>query len=181
MESAISKNWWLVLLKGVILILLAFLVFGNPMGTLLGLSLFLGIGILIAGIIIVIIALAAKNEMENWGWKLAEGILDIIFGFMLIANPEITSVVIPFIIGFWAVFYGILITIGAFSLEKTDWKLLILGVLTILLGNVIMFNPIFMGITLSIWIGITLLVAGIYNVVYSFDIKKIEKVAEEIV
>lgn len=180
MKRVISKNWWLVLLKGVILILLAFLVFSNPMGTLLGLSLFLGIGILITGVIIVIIALAAKNEMENWGWKLAEGILDIVFGFMLMANPEITAVVIPFMIGFWAIFYGILITIGAFSLKKLDWKLLIFGILTILLGNVIMFNPIFMGITLSIWIGITLLVAGIYNVVYSLDIKKIKNVVKEI-
>ena len=33
--------------------------------------------------------------MDNWGWKLAEGILDVLFGFILIANPEITAVIKP--------------------------------------------------------------------------------------
>jgi uncharacterized membrane protein HdeD (DUF308 family) len=141
----------------------------------MGISLFLGLGLLLTGIVISIMALAGKKEMDNWGWKLAEGLLDILFGFILIANPEITAVIIPFLIGFWAIFYGILFIAGAFSTEKFNWALLIGGVLTVIFGNIILFNPIIFGITISIWIGITLLVTGIANIVLAFDIKSLKK------
>ncbi len=179
MEIIINKNWWLVMLKGIVLIVLAFIVFNNPGATLLGIALFIGIGLLLTGVAIIIIALAGKKEMDNWGWKLAEGMLDVLFGFILIANPEITAVVLPFLIGFWAMFYGILLTVGAFNLKKISWSLLIAGVLTIILGYIIMFNPIVLGLTISIWIGITLLVVGIANVAFAFDIKKIKQAANE--
>ncbi len=167
------------MLKGIVLIVLAFIVFNNPGATLLGIALFIGIGLLLTGVAIIIIALAGKKEMDNWGWKLAEGMLDALFGFILIANPEITAVVLPFMIGFWAVFYGILLTVGAFSSVKISLALLIAGILTIILGYIIMFNPIVLGLTISIWIGITLLVVGIANVAFAFDIKKIKQAANE--
>ena len=175
MENLANKNWWLVLLKGLILIILAFVVFSNPGVTIIGISLFLGLGLLLTGIVISIMALAGKKEMDNWGWKLAEGLLDVLFGFILIANPEITAVIIPFLIGFWAIFYGVLLTVGAFSTAKFSWALLIGGILIILFGNIILFNPIIFGITISVWIGITLLVTGIANVVLAFDVKSLKK------
>ncbi|NOQ97134.1 MAG: hypothetical protein GQ561_03140 [Calditrichae bacterium] len=175
MENVMNKNWWLVLLKGLVLILLAFVVFGNPGGTLMGISLFIGIGLIVTGLVISIMALAGKKEMDNWGWKLAEGLLDILFGFILIANPGITAVIIPFLIGFWATFYGILLIVSAFSTAKFNWVLLTGGILIIILGNVILFNPVIFEITISVWIGITLLLIGIANVVLAFDIKSIKK------
>jgi uncharacterized membrane protein HdeD (DUF308 family) len=181
MESLSKKNWMLVLLKGLVLIFLAFLVLNNPVGALLGISTFIGIGFLITGVLSVTVSLAAKKEMKNWSWKLAEGILDIVFGFLLIANPEITAVVIAFVLGFWVVFYGILLTVGAFNSDKFNLINLIFGILIIFLGNFIMFNPIFTGLSLSIWIGISLLMAGIFNVVYSLDLKKQTGVVKEVV
>ena len=179
MENLSNKNWWLVLLKGLILIVLAFVVFNNPGATLLSITLFVGIGFLVAGLVISIMSLAGKKEMDNWGWKLAEGLLDIFFGFILIANPEITAVIIPFLIGFWATFYGVLLIVSAFSTAKFSWILLIGGILILILGNIILFNPIIFEITLSAWIGITLLIAGIANVILSFDIKSIKQAVTE--
>lgn len=180
MKSAVNKNWWLVLLKGVILIVLAFIVFGNPVETLLSISIFLGLGFLLSGIVITFLAFAAKNEMDNWGWKLAEGLLDILFGFILIANPEVTAVIFPFLIGFWATFYGILLIVGAFYTVKFSWTLMISGILTVILGYIVLFNPIVSVITISIWIGITLLVLGISNIVFAFEIKNIQKEVNEL-
>jgi uncharacterized membrane protein HdeD (DUF308 family) len=179
MEKMANKNWWLVLLKGLLLIVLAFIVIGNPGDTLLAIALFIGIAFLLTGFAIIFVALLGKNDLENWSWKLAEGILDVLLGFILIANPEITAIVIPFLIGFWALFYGILLTVGAFSSKEFSWIMLLVGILTIILGNIIMFNPIVMGLTLAIWIGITLLIVGIANVAFSFDIKKLKQAIQE--
>jgi uncharacterized membrane protein HdeD (DUF308 family) len=179
MENGMNKNWWLVLIKGLIMIGLAFIVFNHPGDTLLGITLFIGIGVLITGISIIVIAFAGKKDMDNWGWKLAEGMLDVLFGFILIANPEITAVVIPFMIGFWVMFYGVLITVNAFSSKKFSWALMLAGILTIILGYIIIFHPIIFGLTISVWVGITLLFVGISNVFFAFDIKKIKKAVIE--
>ena len=180
MENAINKNWWLVLLKGLILIGLSFIVFNHPGDTLLGITLIIGIGVLLTGIAIIVIALSGRKDIDNWGWKLAEGMLDVLFGFILIANPEITAVVIPFMIGFWAMFYGVILAANAFSSKKFSWAMLIAGILTIILGYIVIFNPIVFGLTISIWIGITLLFVGIYNVFFAFDIKKGKSAVKEL-
>lgn len=180
MDVVRKQDWWLILLKGIVLLLLSFLVFANPVSTLLGISLFIGIGILITGVIIVVVAVNGKKELEHWKWKLVEGVLDIFLGFMLVANPQITAVVLPFMLAFWIVFYGILLTVGAFNQKKFNWGLLILGVLTVILGNIVMFDPLLLGLTISIWIGLALLSAGIYNIMFSLDVKKLKNEVEAV-
>jgi uncharacterized membrane protein HdeD (DUF308 family) len=96
METTTFKNWWLVLIKGIILIILAFVIFRHPVGILMGITVYMGIGLLLTGIALIIAAIAARNDIENWGWRLAEGILDALFGIMLLANPGITAVVTYF-------------------------------------------------------------------------------------
>lgn len=178
MENLSKKSWILILTKGIILIILSLLVFFNPMGTLLGISVFIGIGLLITGVIVAMVAWGSKDELDNWKWKLAEGILDILFGFILISNPQITAIVIPFIIGFWIIFYGIIVIVSAFGDGKLKWSSLILGIIIIWLGNMIMFNPLIFGITVSIWIGLGLLSAGLYVIIHSLEVKKITKIIQ---
>ena len=179
MEETTSKNWWLVLIKGIILIILAFVIFRHPVGTLVGITFYMGIGLLLTGIALIIAAIAARNDMENWGWRLAEGILDALIGIMLLANPGITAAVIPFLIGFWAFFNGILLFVGSFGSKKAGngnwWLELIAGILTVIIGYGITFNPVVGIFTITTFIGISLLIVGFFNVVLSFDLRKIHK------
>ena len=65
------------------------------MGTLVGITFYMGISLLLTGIALIIAAIADRNDIENWGWRLAEGILDALIGIILLANPGITATVIP--------------------------------------------------------------------------------------
>jgi uncharacterized membrane protein HdeD (DUF308 family) len=65
------KYWWLILLRGIILIALALYVFVNPVGALVGLALYIGIGLLITGIFEISTALSLRKVNDNWGWNLA--------------------------------------------------------------------------------------------------------------
>ncbi len=76
-------------------------------------------------------------------------------------------------------FYRVIIAANAFSSKKFGWAMLIAGILTIILGYIVIFNPIVFGLTIAIWIGITLLIVGIYNVFFAFDIKKLKKALTE--
>ena len=45
MEKQITKNWYMVLIKGIIMILLAILVLNHPGESLMGVAVYLGIGL----------------------------------------------------------------------------------------------------------------------------------------
>lgn len=178
----IAKNWWLVLLKGILLIALAIFVFRQPVGTILVLAVYIGIVLLVTGLTLIVVSLSARKEMDNWGWRLAEGLLDVLFGFVLVANPGVTAVVLPFLIGFWAIFYGILMFVDAFAAKSAGmdqwWLQLILGVLMVLFGDMVAFNPVVGIMTVTIWIGLAMLIAGIFNVILALGLRKLKKAVE---
>lgn len=177
--NSISKNWWLVLIKGIILLLLAFYVFQHPVDALVGMALFLGIGLLIGGISLVIVAFSVRKESDNWGWKLAEGILDIIFALVLLSNPAVTAAVFPFIVGFWIIIYGVIIIANSFKNWKegaSNWWMGILGgILGIIAGYFVMTDPLTGAITVTIWIGFGFLILGILSIALAFRLRKMGK------
>ncbi|MFK5857143.1 MAG: DUF308 domain-containing protein [Bacteroidota bacterium] len=171
MEKQISKNWYLTLIKGVIMTLLAVLLFTSPADSLFAYVLYIGIGFIIAGIAIIVQGIAAKGILDNWGWIVFGGVMDIFLGFILIAHPALTVSIIPIMIGFWAAFYGIFLIIDAFSGTGGTVLKIIFGILILIMANTIIFNPVSFGLTLAIWLGVILLFAGIYNIINSFSLK----------
>ncbi|MBN1197925.1 MAG: DUF308 domain-containing protein [Bacteroidales bacterium] len=171
MEKQTNKHWYWILIKGIIMILLAVLILQNPGGSLLAIALYIGIGFLVTGLIVIVQGFALKKHFPNWGWRVFEGILDIVLGFILIAHPALTATVLPFIIGFWGVIYGFYLTIDGFSGDRNAVVKSITGILLLILSFLIMFNPVFAGVALVIWVGIILLIGGIYNVIGSFSLK----------
>jgi len=171
MENQIGKKRSFQLVKGIVLVILAILVLMSPGGALLAWAVYIGIGMLVAGIVITIQGYNAKGILENWGWRVFEGILDIFIGFMLLANPAVTASVLPFVIGFWGSFYGVMLVVDAFAEKGGRGVKIISGILVFLLSTGIMFNPLLAGLSIAIWFGIILLVAGIFNVIDSLSSK----------
>lgn len=175
METKLLRNWWLILIKGIILIILSFVVFNHPVDALVGVALYIGIALLLTGIVLIFTSISARRSMENWGWKLAEGVLDTLFGLMLLANPGVSAVVLPFIVGFWVLFYGIMLFVDSFEVKKAGlkgwWLQLITGILTVIIGYTITFNPVAGILTITMFMGIAILLFGIYNVILAFGLK----------
>jgi len=172
MENQITSNWYMVLIKGILMILLAFLVFSSPGGALLASIMYIGIALLITGFMILYRGMSSRKENTKWGWVVFEGLLDILLGYVLLSNPLVTATILPFVFGFWAVFYGALLFITSFSATENKMMKIISGLLLFFIGAMIMRNPIFAGMSLAIWVAILLLIAGIYNVIISFSLKK---------
>lgn len=172
------KNWWLVLIKGIILVILAIFVFRHPVSALVGLALYVGISLLVTGIFLVIAALTNRKSVDNWGWRLAEGLMDILFGFVLLSNPAVTAAVFPFIVGFWIIMYSIMFIADSFNDKKegaSDWWMgLIGGILGVILGFFVTNNPLAGAITVTFWIGLGFLILGIVNIFASLRLKKLK-------
>ena len=167
-----KANWYMVLIKGIVMILLAILVFNSPGGALLAYALYIGLGLLLTGIVMLFRGISLRKVNTNWGWTVFEGLLDIFLGYVLLANPLVTAAILPFIFGFWAVFYGVLLLIHSFSGSENKGMKIVSAILMIFIGMMIMHNPLIAGMTVAIWVAILLLIVGIYNVIISFSLKK---------
>ena len=101
-----------------------------------------------------------------WGWILAYAILVILIGFVALANPIATGLTTGVLLGVFLIGYGVLaIVSGVSSLsDRGRWTEVLLGVLGVVTGGFILFNP-FAGAISLVWaLGFWLLVSGIFQV-----------------
>jgi len=172
------KHWWMTLIKGIILILLAFFVFNHPVGMLVGIVMYFSIALLITGALTIIASISSTKTDEDWGWKLTGGVIDVIFAIILLSNPGITAAILPFILGFWILVYGIMLFGGSFKAKKEGddnwWLSLLGGMLTIVIGYFIMSDLFAGAVAITMWLGLGLLIVGIINVVVSLKMRKVK-------
>lgn len=174
----LNKLWWVTLLRGIILVLLAFFVFRHPVNALIGVAIYIGISLLVTGLIQTGVSIGFRNTFPNWGWILAGGLIDIVFGFALLSNPALTASTLPFVVGFWIIISGIMSFADAFQSRKEGnslWGLGMLGgALSVLIGYFIMSNLLVGALAITTWMGIGFAIAGVVNIVIGFKLKALK-------
>ena len=74
----------------------------------------------------------------GWGWRLFEGIVDVLFGLVMLIHPMISAALIPVIIGIWVFIRGLMYLIDALSWRRNrsrDWSgYAVIGVLLMVFG-----------------------------------------------
>lgn len=184
MTTSHFKKWWLLLIKGFILILLSIIIMMNPERTIVTISIFMGISLIITGIVLLFISSELRKAMDNWTMRLAEGLLDIVFGFFLLAHPDVGLALVPILIGFWVIFYGVLILAGSFQfVERMKFRqkaIMLVGIITIILGFIIAYNPNITIVSISILIGVPILIIGLANIFFAVNMKHLDPGQKEI-
>ena len=128
---------------------------------------------MLSGLSLIIMAMGSRKLLPNWGLYLAEGVVDVLFAFVLMTNPGITAAVLPFVIGFWMMFLGIISFVDAIQSGGSDRMMRIFGGLaTIVIGYLVSGNLIIGALTITFWIGLGFLMAGLVNVIFAMKLKK---------
>ena len=104
--SSAVKNWWVSLLLGLLYILIAICLMFTPMASYVALSLLFSVAMFVSGTLEILFAVSNRKHISSWGWYLAGGIIDLILGIYLMASPELSMTVLPFILAFWLMFRG---------------------------------------------------------------------------
>ncbi len=176
------KQWYLPLIVGILLVILGFYVLATPLTSYLALSFVFSISFLFSGLMEIIFALNNKNEIEGWGWYLAGGILNTLFGLLLLSNPAISLATLPFVIGFFVMFKSVQYLSFALDLKQYGIKnwvwILVFSILGMIFSFILLWNPVFAGLTIVIWTGMAIISAGLASCILSFQLKKLKNISE---
>lgn len=178
------KHWYLPLIVGVLFVGLGIWTIFSPMETYLGLAILFAIGFLVSGIFEIAFAITNRKNLDHWGWELANGIFSLLIGIILTSNPVMTLATLPLFIGFIVMFKSIMAISTSLELKKygvIDWgNLMAFGILGLIFSFILIWNPVFAGLTIVVWTGIAVTTIGFYVIYYSFKLKKLHKLDKEI-
>lgn len=167
--QTIGKNWWVLLIRGILAILFGILAFALPGATLLTLVLIYGIYALADGIAAIVVGARTR------GWTfILMGALGIIVGILTFVYPGITAVVLLYLVAAWAIVRGIFEIAAAVVWRRVisnEWFLILGGVISIIFGAV-MLADLAAGALAIIWlIGVWAVVFGIVLVILAFRVR----------
>lgn len=186
MENQLFKNvkeavnhWYLQLIIGIIMVATAIWTFKSPAASYLALSLVFSISFLISGLMEVIYAISNRKTIDHWGWSFVFGFITLLIGIMMITNPAISLVTLPFYVGFTLLFRSFGAIGLAFDLKNygvLDWgTLLAIGILGAIFSFILLWNPILGGMTIVFWTGMLFLVTGIFSIYLSLKMRNLHK------
>jgi uncharacterized membrane protein HdeD (DUF308 family) len=102
-----GDHLWMLLLEGVLGIVTGLLVFSWPGITALLLVFVIGVWAVITGVLEIISAVRLRKVVRHeWAWIIS-GVLSIVFGLLLLANPGAGALALAWLIGAYAVLFGI--------------------------------------------------------------------------
>ncbi len=171
---ALSQEWWIFLLEGVVSIIFGLLLLFWPGPTTGVLIVLVGLFALLSGFVGVFAAIGAAGNHQPWGWKLTTAVLGVLVGLAIIRWPGATAVFVLYLVGFWLILGGIVGIVEAFAAHRAishAWLLLLSSVVAILFGIAMFAWPVVsLRVVLSL-IGIYAIVQGIILCVLAFQVR----------
>lgn len=162
-RAGLARNWWAVVLRGVIAVAFGLLALLAPGLTIETLVLVFGAYALVDGVFAIIAAARALAAHERWGLLLLEGGLGVAAGIGAWAVPGLAVVVFVTLLSAWAVITGGLLLATAFRLDSGhgNWLAGLGGVVSIVWGVLLWVWPIVGAVVLTLWFGAYALIFGV--------------------
>jgi uncharacterized membrane protein HdeD (DUF308 family) len=113
-----SDDRWLVGLQGVIGLAAGVITLLMPGVTAIGLLIAIAAWSLAVGVLQIVSAIRLRKEIEGELWLGLSGLLSIVFAFFVIARPGQGALAIVWVIGAYALVFGIMMIILAFRVRS---------------------------------------------------------------
>ena len=178
--QTVSRQWWTLVVRGVLAILFGVIAFISPQTTILALVWLIGAYFIVDGVMAIIDLIMSRGTRGRWWMVLIEGIIGIVAGVLAFVWPGLTAVVLIYLIAAWAVLTGILEIVAAIQLRKEiegEWILALGGILSIVLGVVLFLFPAGGAVALVWLIGAYAILFGILMIVLGFRLRGMQNTA----
>ncbi len=144
MFNLLTRNWWVLVVKGVIAIVFGVLAFSQP-GIILGtLILLAGAFVFVDGIFSLVLAFGGWEARDDRWLFLLEGLLGVGIGIMTYRAPERTAVILMLYIAAWSLAMGVLKIAAAIRLRKViegEGWLALSGVASLVFAAILLWQP----------------------------------------
>lgn len=163
MLGGVGRNWGWLLAFGIIAVLAGLAAIFWPGGALLAVALIFGAYLVVEGIFRFVGAFSVPGER---GWVRALqallALISLAVGLYLLRHPAFTVLIVALILGFYWIIHGVIelfTAIGYREMPNRGWSIAS-GILGIIAGAIVLFEPALSLLFLSIFLGIWLVVYG---------------------
>ena len=161
-----GKLKWSSLIMGTLLLIVAVIIFSYPVKNFYTLTWLIGLFVLINGVIQLLFRRAARALAGSGsGLIVVIGIIDIIFGLLVIFNVGASSTFFIFMFAAWFIVSSIIGLMTISKQSRLKGLSIIVNVLGLLLGIILLFNPMMGMILVSTMIAITFAILGVTYVI----------------
>lgn len=161
-----GKLKWSSLIMGTLLLIVAVIIFSYPVKNFYTLTWLIGLFILINGVIQLLFRRTARALAGSGsGLIVVIGIIDIIFGLLVIFNVGASSTFFIFMFAAWFIVSSIIGLMTISKQSRLKGLSIIVNVLGLLLGIILLFNPMMGMILVSTMIAITFAILGVTYVI----------------
>jgi len=170
----LGKHWWAIFIRGIVAILFGILLLTATGFTMRILIIFLGLYFLIDGILAIIASGVAASKHKSWWLLLLEGLVSLGIGIFVLVLPSLTLLVLLYLIAIWAIITGIFEFVASIvSSWAASGKIFlgIVGVLSVILGLVIILYPTLSLIAITWLVAIYAFVIGLSLIFFSFKLR----------
>lgn len=168
MEKYIRKIGYSSIVTSILLIILSFFMMLKPVGTANILMLVLGYIFIVDGLIHFISYFSIKADYRFFSYELAQAILYIILGFIIVYNSNAITKALPIFLGIWIIIDGIFriqIAFNISGLRNIRWGIMLcLSFIEILFGVILIIKPFESLETLTVVSGAMLMISQLFDI-----------------
>lgn len=173
--SILFRNWWVLLIQGILLIGLSVVIFNNPDAILAAMALWLGATVLVTGLVGFISWFTNTDEERSISILLGSCVM-IIIGLLMISKLLVTIKAITVLFGLLTAIVGWIVLSGSWNGRKQWslwWVVALLGTFTLLAGIKSIMDLYAGAESISNLIGFAVLLSGIGLICFAFLKKRI--------
>ena len=171
----LTRNWWLVLMRGLLAILFGLGALFWPGLTWVLLIYIFGVYAIMDGVIALLTGIVRSKYSPRWWVFLLEGLVSIAAGVIAIVQPGTTGLILVLVMAAWAIITGVLEIAAAIRLRKeitNEWLLGFGGFVSIAFGILLFFQPAAGSLVITLMVGAYALMFGVVLVMLAFRLRK---------
>jgi uncharacterized membrane protein HdeD (DUF308 family) len=112
------EDWWELLLWGLVDIGIGILAFVAPGATAMALVVFIAVWAIATGVLQIVVAIRLRREIEGEWLLILGGLASVVLGILFMVQPGIGALAVLWLIGAYAVTFGVLLVILAFRMRR---------------------------------------------------------------
>lgn len=168
-----KKFNWGEFILGILYILVAIVSFKNPTSSLVAIVYVFAFSAIIKGVMELSVRRQIKEFMKYKNtFLLVLGVVDSLLGVFLLFNIASGLAALPFVFAIWFIFDSImeLLVSDVYKLASKGfyWFNICINVLGVILGILLLFNPLTSALTLAFLVGIYFMISGITYLIEAF-------------